>query len=148
MTVYWFSKHKHDVSLFFFPRGLRAGSGSLTFSSWCPRAARGTRCRTGSCPLECELRGQHCWLRPHLEPQEPCGQAAGSLQTAGAAGRGPFLPGCKQPPGFGPVHLALSTHPLQAHVRDAPLPRGASPVKLGPMGGSGESSSADLGLDF
>lgn len=40
-------------------------------------------------------------------------------------------------PRGGPIHLALSTHPLRAHVRATPLPRGASAVKLGPMGKAG-----------
>ena len=103
----------------------------------------------GSCPRACELRGWCGWLRPSLSPRNPAwasprSQAAGRLRTAGASGRGPFLPGCEQPPGCSPVHLALSTHPLQAHVRAAPLPREASAVKRGPVGAGAAGSLVQL----
>lgn len=105
-----------------FPVGeLRAGTGSLTFSSWCPRAARGTRCHKGSCPLECKLRGWRCRLRPHPSPRNLVARMLGAYKQLGPQDwrgweSGAFLPGCKRPRGRPHPPSTQHSPPARAHV--------------------------------
>ena len=127
-------------------RGLGVGSGSLTFSSWCPQVARGTRCHMGSCPRACELRGWCCWLKPSLSPgnpewASPRSQAAGRLRTAGASGRGAFPAWLRAAPRVQPRPPSTQhSPPASARAGCAPSKRGLS-RETGALGGGGAAGS-------